>query len=241
MLGYELIKETFIRKSYIPAMHGISALFHLFLFQLAAEEGFASGKLIFITVGLIFPTVISAGIFGDDISSGRMVVLMTKPIRFSELYLWRFLGLLVQGVVQLSLCGILVVVTDYLTGNGSSAYLLRWLFLSLLLFATVASLSTTISVFAKRGYNFMVLTIGIFLILAVRVNLSMLGDAAVTVYERIAKYLLPPVEVLYTSGAPAADWSRQLGAILWAMTLVVIYAGIGIFILSRREFKRETD
>lgn len=241
MIGYELIKETFLRKSYIPALHVLWMVAQVLILMSATEPGFAAGKMLFVMVGLLFPLLISAGIFGDDIASGRMVVLMTRPVRFTELYLWRLIGLIIQCILQLSLGGLLAMVICGLAGNASPDHLLHWMLLSLVLAASVASLATAVSVIAPRGYNFTILLLCMMVVFAVRINLPLIGGAGAAAFQFMVKYLLPPVESLYTYGGPAATRSEQLGAIFSAFVLVALYAALGIILLSRREFRREPD
>jgi len=92
MRAYELIKETFCRKIYILIVHlSWLILYGAFwwLFLPRASELSEFGRFIFIWGGCFLALALSAGIFGDDISSGRICVLVTKPFWPGKLYIYR--------------------------------------------------------------------------------------------------------------------------------------------------------
>ena len=103
MRAYELIKETFCKKRYILIIHlswlilcGIFCCF----FSMSASE---FGRFIFLWGGCFLALALSAGIFGDDISSGRICIIVTKPFWLGELYIYRLLGLSLQAASAVEL------------------------------------------------------------------------------------------------------------------------------------------
>ena len=79
------------------------------------------GRLLFIWAGFFLALALSAGIFGDDIASGRICVLVTKPFWVGELYLYRLLGLSLQAAVHLLLAGGVILVVHAVMPRATSA------------------------------------------------------------------------------------------------------------------------
>jgi len=159
MRAYELIKETFCKKRYILIIH-LSWLilcgFFCCFFSLSASE---FGRLIFLWGGCFLALALSAGIFGDDISSGRICIIVTKPFWLGELYIYRLLGLSLQAAVDFILVWCVIFILHTLVGKGSTDGLGLWLFASWLLFNTCAALSTSLSVVVERAYNALILLV----------------------------------------------------------------------------------
>ncbi len=241
MCAWELIKETFLRRSFIVVVHLVWFCLYFFLPRIPSSGDLVLGTLPFILGGLLLPALVSIGIFGDDIASGRIAVLITKPLRFSRLYLWRLTGIVVQGALHLAVAGVILLVAQRVWGCGSVAQLPVWLVLSLLLLAAVAALSTTISVVAKRDYNFMILIGVALLVIVFQVNLAAVRSPAAEWVRALITYGLPSVEMLYRCGAPACSFSQRLGAAFYVMALTGAYAVIGVVLLKHREFKRACD
>ena len=241
MRAYELIKETLLRRSYIPVIHIVWLAIYVLLFQLPVSDDILWGKVPFVLCGFMLPLILSNGIFGNDISSGRITVLITKPMRIGELYIWRFIGLSIQGAIHLCVCGFIIFFLHNIQGKGSIENLILWLLLSWLLFNAWSALSTTVSVFIKRGNNFMVLFFCIVLVFALRSILSMSPTPIYRIVMTIIKYAFPPVELLFACGA--GEWSlpQKIGLLAYVIGLTTIYIGIGVVILSNRDFKRQYD
>lgn len=240
MREYELLKETWLRKSYILAIHIIWMAFYPLLFFILERDSIL-GKVPFVFSGCMLPLIISSGIFGDDIASGRINVLIAKPMRISELYIWRFIGLATQGIIHLSIVGIIIFLLQRATGIGNTKHLILWLLLSWMLFNTWAALSTTLSTFTKRGHNFMFLIFGIVLTIVLRNFLLMSTNSISKTTLTVIKYVFPPVELLYTCGSN--EWTLLQKVLLFGhiIGIVVLYAGIGITILANRDFRQQCD
>ena len=69
------------------------------------------------STGFFLPLSLTAGIFGDDIASGRISVLATRPIELRDIYLYRLLGLSLQGAVHLLLAGGGICLLDICLGK----------------------------------------------------------------------------------------------------------------------------
>ena len=79
------------------------------------------GRFLFIWAGFFLALALSAGIFGDDIASGRICVLVTKPFWVGELYIYRLLGLSLQAAIHLLLAGGVILVVHLLMRKGNVA------------------------------------------------------------------------------------------------------------------------
>ena len=241
MVAWELIKETVLRRGFIPIVHLALCCSYAVLPLCARRHDFILGHVPFVLGGVLLPAILSTGIFGNDMVSGRIFVLVTKPIRFSELYLWRWFGLTMQGLLHLLVAGMILVTVHRLGGHGSSAHLHVWLFLSLLLFSAVAALSTTLSIVVKRSDNVMFM-IGILLCVVVfKMYLASAQTKVTEIVDALIKYGLPSVEILYQCGAPDCAFSQRLGAASHVMALTGLYGAIGIALLHYKEFKRQCD
>ena len=248
MRAYELMKETFSRKMYIYIVHLIwLAAYGLFYMLLQPEEE-DFFQILFILGGFFLPLVLSAGIFGDDISSGRISFLATKPFWLGELYIYRLLGLSVQAAVHFVIAGCLLLIIHRFTGFGKIENLSGWLFSCWLLFNTWAAISTSLSVVVKRAYNFVFL-LAAFLFFGF-LN-SILGwnnpdDTITEVINAFVKYVCPPFGMLtrmakgeyakYSLIVGKYSAIKAVACVTHTIILTVFYGIFGVLILSRRQF-----
>ena len=107
MRAYELLKETLCRKLYIWMVHISWLVFYALVYTLFRPEAEKFGQLVWICSGCFLPLLLSAGIIGDDIASGRIRVLIAKPFWPGELYVYRLTGLSLQAAVHLLLAFVL--------------------------------------------------------------------------------------------------------------------------------------
>lgn len=253
MRAYELMKETFFRRTYIWIVHlAWLALYGLFWWLFLPDEG-EMGRFIFTWGGFLLPLALSAGIFGDDIASGRIGVLVTKPFWLGELYIYRLLGQSLQAAAHFLLTGALIVTLHAFMQKGSIKDLGWWLLASWLLFNTVAALSTSLSVVVGRAFNSLLLLVvvitGYFVI-----NLlgAMLGQqAGKGVLMAFIQYAWPPFGLLakFAEGEYGTfrltvgrfSVAKSAACVVHSLMLTVAYSVIGIVILSRREFSRVRD
>jgi hypothetical protein len=249
----ELIKETFFRKTYIWVAHliwfGIYGLFWLLFLPTNLE----AGQFLFIWGGFLLPLALSAGIIGDDIASGRICVLATRPFWVGQLYLYRLLGLSLQGAVHILLAGGLVFVLDTLLGKGSPNNLAVWLFASWLLFNACAALSTSLSVVVGRSYNSLLAFFGLafaYLLLDVLSGYWLEYGAADTL-RNIFRYVGPPFGLLiglakgdygkYSLSVGKYDMAKNIACVAHCLILTTAYATAGILLLIRRQFFLQRD
>jgi ABC-type transport system involved in multi-copper enzyme maturation permease subunit len=244
MKAYALISETFRRKASIRIVHlawlAIYALIFLFPFT---PEIWYWGPFPFGWGGCLLPLMLSEGIFGDDIASGRIRLLVTEPIRPSELYGYRCLGLSLQGAVHLLAAGALILLLHSLTGRGSIKHFAAWLFASWLIFNAWTALSTSLSVVFKRAHNSMLLFV---VTAAVIFMLSFLTSffprsPGVHALLGVLRYTGPPVELLVKTGSGQCSLLQGMGNIAHSLILTAFYGMVGVMLLSRREFKGATD
>ncbi len=241
MRAWELIKETFLRKSYIPVIHIIVCVLYGLACLLPMRAALELGRFLFALSGCVLPLLLSQGIFGDDIASGRIRVLLTKPMPFRVLYTWRLTGLVVQCLVQLAIGSAILCILQSITGRGSLNHLLLWNCLSLLLFTTLAAVSTTTSVLVKRSQNMMIVVLGA--VLAAVLNNLLRGSSDYISLGLLGfiKYALPPVGLLWDAGRNYPSLARVLLLFAHSMGLTIAYAAVGITILRKREFLCECD
>ncbi|OHB68706.1 MAG: hypothetical protein A2Y77_17080 [Planctomycetes bacterium RBG_13_62_9] len=244
MKAYALITETFLRKGSIRIVHlawlAIYALIFLFPFT---PEMWHWGPFLFGWGGCLLPVMLSEGIFGDDIASGRIRLLMTEPIRPSELYFYRFLGLSLQGAVHLLLAGAIILLLHWLTGRGGLDHFAVWLLASWLIFNTWTALSTSLSVIFKRAHNSMLLFVATAAVLFMLSFLTSFfpNSPAVHTLLGVMRYTCPPLELLVKTGSGQCSLLRGACNVAHSLTLTAFYGMIGIILLSRREFKTTTD
>lgn len=240
MRTYELIKETFFRKLYIPVLHIIWFALYILVFFTEVRREVQLGENIFVLSGFILPLFLSAGIFGDDIATGRISVLITKPMQINILYISRVLGLSLQCVLHLVIAGCIAYITHSITGNGNLNNLGLWLFLTWLLFTAWIALSTTLSVVTKRISNstFLVSAVFFYLVLMNHLDPNYLVTIAI---RAIVKYAFPPVQLLCKFGDGGYEGAQKIGCLIHVVGLTILYCIIGIILLSKREFKSERD
>ena len=254
MRAYELMKETFYRRTYIWIVHvSWLALYGLF-WWLFLPEGPVFGNFIFIWGGFLLPLALSAGIFGDDIGSGRICVLITKPFWSGELYIYRLLGLSLQAAAHFILAGGVVLGLHAVMGKGDTEDLGLWLLASWLLFNTCAALSTSLSVVMARAFNSLLLLVvvvtGYFI---TRMLMGMLGPqhAMTGTLMSFIRYAWPPFGLLQKfAGGEYGKFALTVGrfsvakdvaCVVHSLMLTVAYSVVGIVILGRREFSRVRD
>jgi hypothetical protein len=251
--AYELIRETFFRRTSIWVIHlvwfGIYGLFWLLLLPSNVE----AGQFLLIWGGFLLPLALSAGIIGDDISSGRICVLATRPFWLGQLYLYRLLGLSLQGAVHILLAGGLVFLLDTFLGEGSPNNLAVWLLASWLLFNACAALSTSLSVVVGRSYNALLTFFGVvlvFLLLDVLAGYWLEYGAADTL-RNIFRYVGLPFGLLsglakgdygkYSLSVGRYDTVKAVACVVHCLLLTTAYAAAGILLLIRRQFFLQRD
>lgn len=255
MRAYELMKETFLRRTYIWIVH-ISwlALYGLFWWLFLPDKCEDFGKFIFIWGGFLLPLALSVGIFGDDIGSGRICILITKPFWSGELYIYRLLGLSLQAAGHLILAGGLVLALRAVMGKGDTEGLGLWLLASWLLFNTCAALSTSLSVVMGRAFNSLLLLVvvatGYFI---TGTLMRMLGEQNVMTGTLMSfiRYAWPPFSLLqkFAGGEYGRlaltvgrfSVAKDIACVIHSLMLTVAYSALGIVILGRREFSRVRD
>ena len=241
MYAWELIKETLLRKSFVPVIHLVWCCLYCFVAHVTSDQDDVLERIPFIFGGLLLPAILSMGILGNDIASGRIVVLVTKPLPFFELYIWRYCGLVLQGFIHLVIAGVIVLVINRLFGYGSVEQLHVWLIASLLLFSAVAALSTTLSIIAKRNNNLMILVGLLLIVLAFKIHIAPVQSHVTKCVDMIVRYGLPSVELLYRSAARECSFSQRLGTASYVLALTLMYIAVGVLLLTYKEFRRQCD
>ena len=256
MRAYELIKETFCRKLYILIVHlswlTLYGTFYWLTLPRASEfSGY--GRFIFIWGGFFLALALSAGIFGDDISSGRICVLVTKPFWPGELYIYRLLGLSLQAAVHFILAWCVIFILHALMRKGSMNGLGLWLFASWLLFNTCAALSTSLSVVVGRTYNALLLLVvivtGYFVVSWLMVSSKQQAETGVLF--SFINFACPPFKLLYKFACGEYgkysltvgrfSLAKSVACVIHSLILTVVYSIVGIVLLSRRQFSSERD
>lgn len=239
MRAYELMKETLLRKIYIRIVH-ISwiAIYGLIFLIPFPQETWNWGPFLFAWSGCLLPLLLSSGIFGDDIASGRIRILVTKPFWLGELYLYRLMGMSLQAFLHLVICGCVIFILHGVTGRGNIKNLGLWILSSWLVFNTWAALSTSLSVVVRRALNSMLLFIAIgFVFFFASILETFFPDHTVkVVLEVVLRYTCPPIELLVNLATGKYSMVKDLGCVLYSLVLTTIYSIVGIIILSKRQF-----
>ncbi len=256
MRAYELIKETFCRKSYILIAHlsWLTLYGGFWWLTLPSASEFSDfGRFIFIWGGFFLALALSAGIFGNDISSGRICVLVTKPIWPGELYIYRLLGLSLQAAVHFILAWFVIFILHALMRKGSMENFGLWLFASWLLFNTCAALSTSLSVVVGRAYNALLLLVvtitGFFVVTWLMGSLKQQAETGV--FFSFIRFACPPFKLLsklaggeygkYSLTVGRFSLAKSVACVIHSLILTVVYSIVGIVLLSRRQFSSERD
>jgi hypothetical protein len=253
MRAYELMKETFFRRTYIWMVHVIWLALYGGFWWLFLPTTPEFGRFLFIWAGFFLPLALSAGIFGDDIASGRICVIVTRPFWAGELYLFRLLGLSLQAVVHLALAGALVLVLHAITRKGQVDGLGVWLLATWLLFNTCAALSTSLSVVIGRAFNSLLLLVAVVTVyfLVGLLSLYLRDEASVGALASFIRYPWPPFELLYKFAA--GEWgqyapmvgkyslNKSVACVVHSLLLTGVYSVIGIVLLGRQQFSRVRD
>jgi ABC-type transport system involved in multi-copper enzyme maturation permease subunit len=239
MRAYELMKETLLRKTYIRIVH-ISwlAIYGLIFLIPFPPETWKWGPFLFAWSGCLLPLLLSAGIFGDDIASGRISILITKPLWLGELYIYRLMGMSLQAFVHLAISGCLILILHGATGRGNINNLGLWILLSWLIFNTWAALSTSLSVVVRRALNSMLLFVATgFTCFFLSFLVSFLPDhTSAVVLQVVLKYTCPPIELLVNLASGKYGLIQNLGCVVYSLVLTAFYSIVGIIILSKRQF-----
>ncbi len=253
MRARALIIETFFRKAGIPLVHVVWLVLYAFFWWLFLPNVETLGRFVFIWGGFFLALTLSAGIIGDDISSGRICVLLTKPFWSGQLYLYRLLGLSLQGGMHLALAGGLLYALEIVARNHYPHGLGWWLLSSWLLFNTCAALSASLSVIISRAFNslllLVVVTTGYLVVVTLMGHMGQ--QAGEGTFLGFIRYAGPPFELLYKlAGGERGQFSlifgrwsvaRSLACVAHSLLLTGVYSVIGMILLSAREFSRARD
>lgn len=239
MKAYELMKETLLRKTYIRIVHISWLAIYGFIFLIPfPPEAWHWGPFLFGWSGCLLPLLLSAGIFGDDIASGRISILITKPLWLGELYIYRLIGMSLQAFSHLVISGCVIFILYSVTGRGNINNLGLWVLSSWLIFNTWVALSTSLSVVVRRGNNSMLLFVATgFTFLITSFLVSFVPDHTVTaVLQVVLRYTCPPIELLVNFVSGKYGLVQNLGCVVHSLVLTVLYSIVGIIILSKRQF-----
>ncbi|MHC4519696.1 MAG: hypothetical protein ACYTAS_13985 [Planctomycetota bacterium] len=253
MRAYELIKETFLRRTFIWIVHVSWLVLYGLFWWLFVPDADEFGGFVFLWSGFFLPLALSAGIFGDDIASGRICVLVTKPFWSGQLYIYRFLGLSLQAAVHFILVGVLTLVLCAFMRKSSIEGLGMWLLASWLLFNTFAALSTSLSVVLGRSFNSLLLLVIIvtgWFVTKLLMGLLQ-GQAMTGAFMDFVRYAWPPFELLgkfaggeydkYSLTVGRFSVTKNIACVVHCLMLTVAYGVVGITLLCRREFSRVRD
>ena len=244
MNAYELIMETVLRKRFIRVLHVMWFATYAAIFLIPfPPEMWNWGIFMFGWSGCLLPLLLSAGIFGDDVASGRISLLVTKPIRMRDFYFYRLLGLSLQDAVHLVLLAGLILGLFHLTHRGNVAHFEAWLLASWLVFNTWAALSTSLSVVVKREHNAMLLFFGAAVTYAIISSLSYFypDSRATALIHNVVRWSCPPVELMASLAMAKHTLVRSLADVGHSLVLTACYGAIGIVLLGKREYKRAGD
>jgi len=239
MRAYELLKETFCRKLYIWMVHISWLAFYALVYMLFRPDAERFGQLLWICSGCFLPLLLSAGVIGDDIASGRIRVLIAKPFWPGELYVYRLIGLSLQAAVHLFLAFVLLTVLPGLTGAKGVENLDSWLIAAWLLFIVWAALSTSLSVVVGRGYNslflFVALVFVFFAVDLLKLHTSQYRYAPAKTALDVLKYTCPPFGLLNKFALQECGLLESVAIAAHSLMLTLVYGGFGLLLLHKRQ------
>jgi ABC-type transport system involved in multi-copper enzyme maturation permease subunit len=253
MRAYELLRETLFRKTYVWVAHLSCLVIYGLFWLLFLPSGQEAGVFIFLWGGFFLPLALSAGIFGDDIASGRIRVLATKPFWLGQFYIYRLLGLSLQGAAHLLMAGAMILALDTLMGQGTPNRMGLWLFASWLLFNATIALSTTVSVVVRRGHNSLLVFLGVALLFLLLDVLSgyWLEHGTADFLRKLMKFAGLPFGLLrgmaqgeygkFSFAAGKYGFTKSLACTVHCVILTIVYATIGVHLLTKREFSSQRD
>ncbi|MEN6575031.1 MAG: hypothetical protein ABFD90_01720 [Phycisphaerales bacterium] len=251
--AYELMRETLFRKTFVLAVHMIWFAVYGMFWLLFLPTEMEVGEFIYIWGGFFLPLALSAGIFGDDMASGRICTLVTKPFWPGTLYLYRLLGLSLQGAASILIAGGAVFLLDMLFGKGTPNSLGLWLFSTWLLFNACAALATTVSIVVPRSYNSLLVLLGaaaIYLLVDVLWG-YWLEQGAAAMVRNVIRFAGLPFGLIhdlakgdygkYSLSVGKLGFVKSLACTVHCLILTTAYALAGIAILTRRQFSLHRD
>ena len=253
MRAYELIKESLLRRRYLWIVHLVWLCTYAMFWWLFLPDPEEFGNFVFNWGGLFLALALSAGILGDDIASGRICVIMTRPLRPASLCAYRLLGLSLQGALHFVLAWGVLFIMHVITGKGSVEGFARWFVVTWLFFNTWAALSLCLSVIVKRAHNSLLLFVLLVTVAAVVGCLQgQAGDLWISrAATGFARYACPPFKFLHELGegkyvghtltVARRQIPKHLACAAHTLLLCGIYLGIGMRWLSRREFFSERE
>jgi ABC-type transport system involved in multi-copper enzyme maturation permease subunit len=245
----EVLRESLFRRRFIPLLHIVYLGVYLLvygIFCVIPSGPTRWGLWLFIWSGCLLPVLLTAGAFGDDIASGRILQLVTKPVSLGTLYVLRALGVFIQCAVHLAVCYSLVFVLHSLTGQGGQESLGPWFLASLLASLAWLTLSCSLSTFLLREYNIVVIMIGSILVVMLWQSVVVVASVAnwpmvSEVANGVVVYGMPPVVLLLRLGMQKYNLVGGLAVGAHALGMATLYAAIGILILTHREFLRRRE
>ena len=245
----EVLKETVFRRRFIPMLHvlylGVYIMIYAIFYLLPSET--AQWELwLFVWSGCLFPILLTAGLYGDDIASGRVLQLVIKPISLGTLYLMRALGVFIQCIVHLAVCCFLVFIMYLITEQEVKGHLGLWFLASVLASLTWLMLSASFSTFLLREYNVIVVLVGSIVVFMLWQSASIVASIAdwpaiSKIADGILIYGVPPVALLFRLGMQKCSMAGGVAVTVHAVAMAVLYAIVGIVILTHREFVRKRE
>jgi len=246
---FEVLKETFLRRRFIPMLHVLYVGVYIMVFTiyyLLPSKSPQWGLWLFVWSGCLFPVLLTAGLFGDDIASGRILQLLIKPISLGTLYLMRVLGVFIQCMIHLTVCYLMLFIMYLCTEQQATGHLGLWFLASVLISLTWLMLSASISTFMLREYNVVTVLIGSIVVFMLWQSASIVASildwpTVSKVADGIMIYGVPPVGLLFRLGMQKYSTTGGLAVTLHAVAMAVMYAVFGIVILTHREFVRKRE
>jgi hypothetical protein len=253
MRAYELLKETVVRKTFIWVTHLCCFVIYGVFWLLFLPTELEVGEFLFLWGGFFLPLALSSGVLGDDIATGRICVLATRPLRLAELYLWRLAGISLQGTVHLLVAAGIVALLGTLMGRGSPSRLGPWILASWLLFNACAALSTSLSVAVKGSHNALLL---LAIVVFTRYLVGILGSywpeyGLAEAMKGLVRHVGLPFELLqhlahgdydkYSVDVGQYGLVKSVACTVHCVILTATYVTLGILVLNKRQFSGQRD
>lgn len=238
MIPYAVVRETVTRKRTILVAHLI-----LFCLYVAAPVVCVPVCAVaYAMIGVLLPLVLTNGLWGNDLSSGRVRVLAVTPAGVVRIHIWRLVGMVLQGMLQLVLATLVELAAQRVGGRTGpqEAYTL-WIICAFMLFISMTAFSSTISVVVRGEHNgpliVLLLVVTIFgQEYLARADSSVTTDILRRVFD-IISFTFPPVMLLMRKAVAATSFAAIASGCMLALGQGVLYFLAGLFLLHFQEYR----
>lgn len=236
MVAYAVLRESVLRKNTILVAHVLLPVIYIACIPLHIPVGVA----VFALGGIALPLVLTNGIWGNDISSGRIRMLALTPVGVERIYLWRLAGVLSQGVVHLLAAACVQVLGNTMDAGHDGPWFV-WTLATFFLFCAMASFSSALSVVVRGEHNAPLIVLILVLLVFGHESLARESPSALIRVSKgalmYASWLFPPITGLMRACYQGRSVLDVAGLCLVACAQACVYGTIGAAILHAAEHR----